>query len=423
MHLRSTLVALTLLAACKKDTPPQPPVTEAPKPTETPADTNTPAPTCNYLVVFDAGTHGTRSHAYQIVAGEGGALPKITALGTHKVEPGLATFKAEPAKAGQQIADLLKVEGGVLAAVPEACRAKTPTALMGTGGLRLLESEAETAASAIFAAATAALKDAGLDARYVGTISGQQEAVYGWLSVNYALGKLGAEGATAGALDLGGSSAQIAFVPADAAGAPTVAVKLGGRSYGVYAESYIGYGTDYVRPHLNHNACFPKGVDKGTGQFGACVAKHSATLKPASCPGKSCGLAQPGDAKGAGVVQPGLPAGVEFYAFGVYDKLHGFLKLAPDATPGAFAEAAGGKNGKAGLCGQPYKQIAEQNPGVDEGYLKNNCFDAAWISALLTGFGFAPTSDAITWGGKLGEFDASWALGAALCSVTGCMKG
>lgn len=425
-HRISAALVLAVLAAtsCKKEPPPQPPVTEAPKPAEEtkPAE---PAVACNYLVLVDAGSAGSRSYVYQITPAEAGGLPKVAQLAVAKVEPGLPSFKADPKAAGQSVTDLLKKEGGALATVPEACRAKTPTAVMATGGMRVLEGESggEAAAKAILDAAQAAVKESGLDGRFVGTISGQQEAVYGWLTVNYALGKLAGEGGTVGALDLGGSSAQIAFVPADAAGAPTVNVSVGGRTHAVYAESYIGYGADYVRPHLNHNACFPKGVDKGTGQYGACVAKHEATLKPSACPGKSCGLAAPGDAKGGGTLQPALPAGVEFYAFGVYQYVHDFFKLAPDATPAALAEAAGGKNGKAGHCGTPWKTLAEQHKGVDERYLKNYCFDAAWIGALLKGLGFAPASDAITWSSQVGEFEAGWTLGAALCSVTGCMKG
>lgn len=424
-RLPAALALTVLAAACKQDPPPQPPVTETPKPDAQPEPDAAPAVACNYLVLVDAGSAGSRSYVYQITPAEAGGVPKLAQLGSVKVEPGLSSFKAEPARAGQQMTELLKKEGGALATIPQACHAKTPTAVMATGGMRVLETEAggDAAAKAIYDATGAAIKAAGLDARFAGTISGQQEAVYGWLTVNYALGKLASEGGTVGALDLGGYSTQIAFVPADAAGAPTTSVSLGGRTYAVYAESYIGYGADYVRPHLNHNACFPKGVDKGTGQYGACVSKHEATLKPSACPGKSCGLAQPGDAKGVGTLQPALPAGVEFYALGVFQFVHDFFKLAPDSTPAALAEAAGGKNGKGGYCGTPWQQITEQYKGEDERYLKNYCFDAAWIGALLKNLGFPATSDAITWTAKVGEFEAGWTLGAALCSVTGCMKG
>lgn len=418
-RIRPSLVAFLAIVACKQEPPPQPPpqpVAEAPKPE--------PEPVCDYLVLVDAGSAGTRAYAYKIARAEGAATPTLTQLSVHKTEPGIASFKAEPAKAGQQVAELLKQEGGALATIPAACHAKTPTAVMATGGMRLLEGESggEAAAKAIYDAITAAVKQTGLDARFAGTISGQQEAVYSWLTVNYALGKLAGEGPTDGALDLGGTSAQIAFVPGEPGDAPTLPVTIGGKTYPVYAQSYLGYGVDYARPHLNYDPCFPKGVGKGAGKYGACVAKLEASLKPASCPAQRCGLAQPGDAKAAGVPQPAPPAGAKFRAFGVYNYVQDFFKLADDAKPAALAEAAGGKNGKAGYCALPWKQITAQYQGVEERFLQNYCFDAAWIAALLKGFGFAADTDAIAWTDKVGEFDASWTAGAALCSATGCLS-
>jgi len=44
--------------------------------------------------------------------------------------------------------------------------------------------------------------------------TGEEEAAFGWMTVNYALGKLqGDPEATVGALDMGGASTQITFVP------------------------------------------------------------------------------------------------------------------------------------------------------------------------------------------------------------------
>lgn len=46
-------------------------------------------------------------------------------------------------------------------------------------------------------------------------ISGQDEAVYGWIALNYLTGKLsqGQEAATLGSLDMGGSSLEVTFLP------------------------------------------------------------------------------------------------------------------------------------------------------------------------------------------------------------------
>lgn len=54
----------------------------------------------------------------------------------------------------------------------------------------------------------------------VGVITGQAEAYYGWVAVNYLLGTFGADtgdktGISAGSLDLGGASTQIAVAVAE----------------------------------------------------------------------------------------------------------------------------------------------------------------------------------------------------------------
>ncbi len=423
LHRRPLALALSALAlalACKQEPPPQPPVTTTTAAPEPAAEPEVP---CNYLVIVDAGSSGTRAYAYQITTPEGGGVPTaIAQVSGLKASPGLATFKDDPAGASKQIGDLLKQEGGVLAAVPQTCHARTKVAVMATGGMRLLEGQpgGDASAGRLYDAVLASIKETGLDAVFAGTISGTQEAVYGWLSANYALGLVGGD-TTVGTLDLGGASSSIAFVPQDAGDAPTTKVKLGDKVFQVYAHSYLNYGVDQARQYLNYDACFPKGVGKGTGKYGDCVKKLESSLKPSKCAAKGCGLADPSDKDHAGVPQPALPAGVRFHAFSVFEYTRAFFKLPADATPAALAEAAGGKNGKAGFCATPYKTIAEQNQGVDEKYLQSYCFDAAFIGTLLKLHGFAPTSDAISWSDKLGEHDATWTLGAALCSVTGCL--
>ena len=430
LHRALALAALplALALACTKETPPQPPagggggggggVADAQPEPE-------PEPVCSHLVLVDAGSSGTRAYAYAITPAEGGGVPAaITQLSVIKTSPGIVAFKDDPAAAGKLIADVLKHEGGALDAIPKACHAKTPAAVMATGGMRLLEGEpgGEAAAAAIYGAIKGAIAEVGLDARFAGTISGAQEAIYGWLSVNYALGRLGGAEPTLGALDLGGASSSIVFVPEAAGDAPTTNVRLGDRTYAVYVNSYLGYGVDRARQFLNYDACFLKGVGKGTGKYGECVKKLEAAVKPKKCAAAACGLAAPGDDAKLGVAQPPIPASAGFYAFGVYEYARAFFKLEPNAAPAALAEAAGGKNGKAGYCATPWKQVADTYQGVDERYLQGYCFDAAWIAALLKTHGFAPTTQAITVTDKFGDHDASWALGAALCSLTGCLS-
>lgn len=428
MSSRSTLVLLAALVAhlgCDaKQQPPQPPVADTPPAGASPPPTAEPEPACNHLVLIDASSSSSRAYTFEIERPDGGGLPTaVRALSIVKTEPGLASFKGDAARAGASIAALLAADDGPLKKVPEKCRARTAAGAMATAGMRNLESEegGQAAADAIFAAVKQAMADAGFDARFAGTISGQQEALYGWITANHLLGHLTGDGPTVGALDLGGASTEIAFVPADAAAA-TISAKFGDKTFAVYAMSYGNYGQDVARRHLNVPPCDPKGLGKGTGKYGQCVSKLEASVKARSCPGASCGLASPGDPKNVGVVQPKLPEGMKFYATSAYHYTRKFLELPEQTTPAALREAAGGPKGGTGFCGLKWADITAKFTGESQPHLETYCFSAAWIDVLLRNYGFAPTTDQITFSETIGGSDAGWAVGAALCSVTGCLQ-
>ncbi|KAK2903382.1 hypothetical protein Q8A67_008095 [Cirrhinus molitorella] len=85
-------------------------------------------------------------------------------------------------------------------------------------------------------------------------ISGQEEGLYGWITVNYLKGNFlektlwnawvhphGAK--TVGSLDLGGASTQIAFATSDdAKGEDIIKVSLYGYEYNIYTHSFLCYG-------------------------------------------------------------------------------------------------------------------------------------------------------------------------------------
>ncbi|MCB9753977.1 MAG: hypothetical protein H6713_28875 [Myxococcales bacterium] len=415
--LLASLTAFALASCGKQAEPPKPPESQEPSPESTPE----PEVSCSYIVLIDAGSSGTRAYTYEIESKEGG-LPSLSERSSHKIDAALASFKTEPARAGDAISELLKAEGSSLAALPDECEAKTPAALMATGGMRLLEGEVggADAAKAIYKAAGDAIAAAGLEPRFAGTISGEQEALYGWLTINYALGTLAGDGPTAGALDLGGSSTQVAFVPSDAGDAPTTTLTLAGKQFAVYAHSYLNYGLSQAMQYVADPSCYPKGVNKGKGRYASCVKKLAPVVTPKKCEAKHCGLATPGDAKNKlGVPQPPLPEGMEFHATGNFYYAHKFVKAAGD-TPGALAEAAGGPKGKSGFCGEKWEEITAQQD-VEPKLLERACFAAAWSSVLLETYGFARDAATLRWSETVGERDTSWTLGAALCSITGCL--
>ncbi|MBA3546030.1 MAG: hypothetical protein H0T76_06085 [Nannocystis sp.] len=410
------------IVACGTKQSTTPPVEPTPV-VQVPAE---PPQVCDYLVFINAGSSGSRAYTYRVAVAEAGGLPtKIEQASAARVEPGLSSFAAEPAKAAESIKGLLGAEGGVLASIPAACKERTPVAVMATAGMRLLAGEpgGEAAANAIHGAVADEIKRSGLDLRFAGTISGAQEALYAWMTANYALGRLQGDAGTVGALDLGGASTQIAFevAAAEAAGAPTLPVQLGGRTFNVYAQSYLGYGQDIAREHVAVDACYHRGLRKGTGKYAACTKALAAVLKPRKCEAAHCGLAAPNDAAKPGVAQPPLPAGMKFYAVSAYYFAREFFKLPEHASVAQLREAAGGPKGTTGYCGLPWKTVGETYPDVPEKFREGFCFSAAWIDALLQTYGFTAESDPLIWVKSFGEVEADWTLGAALCSVTGCL--
>lgn len=100
------------------------------------------------------------------------------------------------------------------------------------------------------------------------TLSGQEEGAFGWVTVNYLDERLKQVSAscqvswsthqcpvcllqgleTMGALDLGGASTQITFVPHRSAGSESpnnsIVFRLYGNDYNLYTHSFLCYGKD-----------------------------------------------------------------------------------------------------------------------------------------------------------------------------------
>ena len=152
--------------------------------------------------------------------------------------------------------------------VPARARKRTPLTLRATAGLRLLP-EGPAAADAIMDAVRSKLSRTGFDvkSRDVSILSGGDEGLYGWVAVNYLLGRIGGGGAgevgsekktTVALADLGGGSAQLSYaVDADVAStAPAGYVRTVPGTRGpagalsAYVHSFNGYGLVAARHRI-----------------------------------------------------------------------------------------------------------------------------------------------------------------------------
>ena len=148
----------------------------------------------SYGIVIDAGSSGTRLRVFrwQPVPKALPQMREVRPAATGEADPlrrrpGLSGFARHPEEAAQQVLSLV-AEARRL--VPFQKQPQTPLFLKATAGLRLLQS---SGADAIMGAVREALTSRSeCPFHFAGAriISGEEEALFGWLSINHLLGVL-----------------------------------------------------------------------------------------------------------------------------------------------------------------------------------------------------------------------------------------
>ncbi|CAN9513903.1 unnamed protein product [Ophioblennius macclurei] len=155
-----------------------------------------------------------------------------------------------------------------------------------TAGMRLLQEKDEQKANEVLTSLREYLESLPFMFQNASIISGQEEGLYGWITVNYLMGNLIEEtlwnkyirpetAQTVGSMDLGGASTQIAFaIQEDLKGPDYMHIKLYGYNYNVYTHSYLCYGKNEAEkmvldkivqgssnPSYIENPCYPEGFN------------------------------------------------------------------------------------------------------------------------------------------------------------------
>ncbi|XP_042906524.1 ectonucleoside triphosphate diphosphohydrolase 6-like isoform X2 [Parasteatoda tepidariorum] len=157
----------------------------------------------------------------------------------------LSSFTKRPNKASHVITDLLK-EAHVI--IPKEKWNTTLVALKATAGFRslpvnvstsILDEVQKTVENSSFSCAE----------ECVSVLSGEDEGIYGWYTLNFLLGAIEKENNSVALLAVGGGSLQLSFSPAD-----TDSISLNTEDYKIlpkvhfspvpiYSRSYLGFGT------------------------------------------------------------------------------------------------------------------------------------------------------------------------------------
>jgi len=213
----------------------------------------------DYGMCIDAGSHGSRIHVYRWPERLYDPRFPLTGpvtfpehMGAYKIKPGISSYTNDLDKLGSALQELLEYAQATLAAHKDRW-SSFPLYLKATAGMRDLPiRDRDTIMNAIRTVFANTTSNPFLfrpdDAR---VISGEEEGVYGWLAVNHASDRLiqescatvGCYGGTIGALDMGGASTQITFIPKHTSIMEDMfPVHLGSHYIRLFSHSFLGYG-------------------------------------------------------------------------------------------------------------------------------------------------------------------------------------
>jgi len=251
---------------------------------------------------------------------------------------------------------------------------------------------------------------------WASVISGIQEGIFGWITVNYLLKNLEKQsGVTVGALDLGGASMQITFLSSLQTENSINITFSSQLSFNLYTYSFLNYGLEESQERLNNllysqqklsyinNPCFPSGYKdslvNGTGNYIMCSESIIQLLNlSVSC--QNCSI--------NGIYIPNIPSNMKFYAFSGFFYVYQFFNLASDDPLSSL------ENATKQFCQLNWETITHDYLNKTE-FLNSMCFRGTYVYLLLVnGFKFDPNKKNIEFLFNMNDTEISWTLGAML---------
>ncbi|XP_030251001.1 ectonucleoside triphosphate diphosphohydrolase 3 [Sparus aurata] len=240
-----------------------------------------------YGIVIDSGSSRSTVYLYEWPGEKQNDTGVVTEIKNCRVKgDGISEMKVDPQKDAESWKAFQVCMDDIINAIPVAKQNATPLYLGATAGMRLLHEQDEKRSNDVMASLRKYLSSLPVNFKSASIISGQEEGLYGWVTVNYLMGNLieknvwnayirpdGAK--TVGSMDLGGASTQIAFAITDNLTGPDyMPIKLYGYPYNVYTHSFLCYGKNEAEkrildkviqessnPAYIINPCFPEGYN------------------------------------------------------------------------------------------------------------------------------------------------------------------
>ncbi|XP_051883227.1 ectonucleoside triphosphate diphosphohydrolase 1 isoform X2 [Pristis pectinata] len=393
-------------------------------------------------VVLDAGSSHTALYIYQWPAEKMNNTGLVEQLKSCSVKgPGISSYWTNVEQAGPSLRACLDE---AKQSIPEEQHSETPVYLGATAGMRLLRLQNKSQSEKLLQAVEKFIHSYPFDFQGARIISGADEGAFGWITINYLMENFpqvtaGGPPHTLGALDLGGASTQITFVPNGEIESleNSMHFRLYGRSYHMYTHSYLCFGKDQALKMLLQkltvldngtifSPCFNKGFEKsinvstfynspctpdsptrhemvkliGTGNSEECRSHVRRLLNHSSCTWSSCSF--------NGVYQPQVWG--KFGAFSAFYYVMNFYNKNETLENVEQVKAAVGR-----FCNMSWQE-AKKVYKMKEKYLSENCFSGHYVLVLLLeGYNFTSSSwNTIEFLKTIKGSDAGWTLGYML---------
>ncbi|KAL3880178.1 hypothetical protein ACJMK2_032442 [Sinanodonta woodiana] len=389
----------------------------------------------NYGIIVDAGSSSTKVRIYSwSEVPNKNIIPLIAEIPNQKkFEPGISAFETEIGGVFNYTFSILEY---INDSIPEEKRKTTRLHFMATAGLRLLN---QNVTKVLLDEVHTTLLNKDINpfsyqtgGRQAAILSGEEEAMFAWVTVNYVLGTFEQQRPdinSVGLVELGGGSLQIAFVPEDPIYAGKLSFQIAGRDYSIYGHSFLSYGAtsvaervvDYLvrnNPYATEimNPCMLRGDSinmssdgkklglVGSGNATLCEEILSFYLQPAPkymCSPKPCSIGQ--------IYQPPIKDR-KFFTAGLIN----FLVKTFDAMD---------EEGKINLTHLQAEARSYCSMTLDEAlkymstsasWASRNCQDGLYIPLVFSALGFTMDTNSLRAVDTVKGVKIAWGLGAML---------
>ncbi|XP_067456901.1 ectonucleoside triphosphate diphosphohydrolase 2-like [Thunnus thynnus] len=409
-----------------------------------------------YGIVLDAGSSHTSMYIYKWPADKLNGTGIVTQHSEcHAEGGGISSYAGIPGGAAQSLKPCMDQ---AVRDIPKFRHHQTPLYLGATAGMRLLNIVNTTESQRVLKEVGKKLLSYPFNFREATILSGQQEGVYGWVTVNYLLQNFAKCGfgcrwlnpgrKTIGALDLGGASTQITFETSQKVENEenVMELKLYGQLYKLYTQSFLCYGQDqFLRKLLAHlittqsmkaqvfHPCYPQEFNRsiqlgkdvfdspctkkyrpakfnpqmsvsvvGTGDYQSCLNNVTKMFSLDNCSYSKCSF--------DGVFQPNVSG--NFMAFSAFFFSHSYISQLTNITITSPSQM---KRAIRLVCNMTISEMTKKTKQSEE-HMQNVCAISNYVQVLLTErYGFDHrTLPSISFQKKAGGASVGWALGYML---------